>query len=269
MNDPVAPQTARALLRDLRSLADVEAPARLGDATLVAVGLADGYTQFQTPVGPLYVAYNLRGISAVTLSEDDTAFERNFQERFDRQARRVAALPPALARPVEAAIRGERHAGLTFDLSSVSEFERKVLLKALEIPRGEVRPYAWIAREIGHPKAVRAVGTALAKNPIPLFIPCHRVVRSDGHLGRYSLGSDAMKGKLLAYEGLDPVEVETLAARGIRYVGSDTTHIYCFPTCHHAQRITSRHRIAFTSTDEAARAGYRPCSACRPATAAS
>ena len=53
-------------------------------------------------------------------------------------------------------------------------------MKALEIPRGEVRPYGWIAAEIGRPKAVRAVGTALGHNPIPLIVPCHRVVRSDG-----------------------------------------------------------------------------------------
>ena len=61
-------------------------------------------------------------------------------------------------------------------------------MKALEIPRGEVRPYGWIAAEIGRPKAVRAVGTALGHNPVPLIVPCHRVVRSDGMIGQYSLG---------------------------------------------------------------------------------
>jgi len=265
MNDPVTSQSMSGLLRDLRSLADVSAPVGLRAATLVAAGLADGYAEVATPVGPLYMAYNARGISAVNLSGDDTTFERMFAQRFGRPARRVAALPPALSRAVEAAIRGERPHRLTFDLSSVSEFERKVLLKALEIPRGQVRPYAWVAREIGHPKAVRAVGTALAKNPIPLLIPCHRVVRSDGHLGRYSLGDDAMKGKLLQAEGLNPAEVETLAERGVRFIGSDTTRIYCFPSCQHAQRIAPRHRVTFTSADAAAREGYRPCHACRPA----
>jgi O-6-methylguanine DNA methyltransferase len=57
---------------------------------------------------------------------------------------------------------------------------------SLEIPPGEVRPYSWIAREIGRPGAVRATGSALAKNPVPLLIPCHRVVRSDGRIGKYS-----------------------------------------------------------------------------------
>jgi O-6-methylguanine DNA methyltransferase len=77
-----------------------------------------------------------------------------------------------------------------------------VLMKALEIPRGEVRTYGWIAREIGRPKAVRAVGTALAKNPIPLFIPCHRVVRSDGSIGQYGCGGPVNKRRLLLHEGV-------------------------------------------------------------------
>ena len=63
-----------------------------------------------------------------------------------------------------------------------------MLTKTLEIPSGEVRPYGWVAREIGRPKAVRAVGSALGRNPVPVLIPCHRVVRSDGHVGNYGLG---------------------------------------------------------------------------------
>ena len=114
-----------------------------------------------------------------------------------------------------------------------------MLLKALQIPRGEVRPYGWIASEIGHPAAVRAVGTALGHNPVPLLIPCHRVVRSDGHIGQYSLGGPENKRTLLEWEGADPDELERLAKAGIRYFGSDTTHIVCHPTCHHARRVTA------------------------------
>ena len=118
--------------------------------------------------------------------------------------------------------------------------------------------------EIGHPAAVRAVGTALGHNPVPLLIPCHRVVRSDGHIGQYSLGGPENKRTLLEWEGADPDELERLAKAGIRYIGSDTTHIVCHPTCHHARRVTDRHRITFRSMDEAARSGYRPCKICRP-----
>ena len=155
-------------------------------------------------------------------------------------------------------------ADLRFDLRELSEFEQAVLLKALEIPRGEVRPYGWIAREIGRPKAVRAVGTALAHNPVPLLIPCHRVIKSDGHLGRYSMGGDEAKRTILRAEGVDPDAVETLAREGVRYWGSDTTHIYCFPTCRHARQVSDAHRMRFHSAAEAAAAGYRPCKVCRP-----
>jgi O-6-methylguanine DNA methyltransferase len=130
-----------------------------------------------------------------------------------------------------------------------------------------MRPYAWVAREIGHPKAVRAVGTALGHNPIPLLIPCHRVGKSDGRMGNYAFGA-AAKEMILAYEGVDVAGLEHIARRGKRYYGSDTTHIYCYPTCRHARRITDRHRVAFRSDAEAARLGYRPCKVCRPALAA-
>jgi O-6-methylguanine DNA methyltransferase len=136
--------------------------------------------------------------------------------------------------------------------------------KALEIPRGEVRPYGWIAAEIGRPKAVRAVGTALAHNPVPLVVPCHRVVRSDGLLGNYSLGGPENKRRILAAEGLDPEALESEAGRGIRFVGSDTTKIVCLPTCQHARRIMARHRVPFASLGAARGAGYRPCKRCRP-----
>src|SRR5262249_5759625 len=140
-----------------------------------------------------------------------------------------------------------------------------VLRKALEIPRGEVRPYSWIAREIGHPKAVRAVGSALAHNPVPILIPCHRVVKSDGTLGQYSMGGDEAKRRLLAAEGARPGPLEALARRGVRYFGSDTTRVFCFPSCRHARRVMAHHRVEWASEAAARRAGYRPCNVCRPA----
>ena len=87
-----------------------------------------------------------------------------------------------------------------------------------------------IAAEIGHPRAVRAVGSALAHNPVPLVVPCHRVVRSDGSIGQYSLGGPDAKRTVLAAEGLTPAELETAARAGGRYLGSATTRIVC-PRC--------------------------------------
>lgn len=67
-------------------------------------------------------------------------------------------------------------------------FQQKVWKKLLEIPRGETRTYAWVAEEIGRPKAVRAVGSACGKNPFPIVVPCHRVLASSGSLGGYAYG---------------------------------------------------------------------------------
>lgn len=74
------------------------------------------------------------------------------------------------------------------DLGEMPSFSRKVLEITAKIPYGQVRSYRWIAERMGKPGAMRAVGNALARNPIPIIIPCHRVVRSDGTLGGYALG---------------------------------------------------------------------------------
>jgi O-6-methylguanine DNA methyltransferase len=153
---------------------------------------------------------------------------------------------------------------IALDLRGHSPFEQDVWRKALEIPRGEVRPYGWIAAEIGRPRAVRAVGTALANNPVPLVVPCHRVVRSDGLIGQYSMGGPEAKRQVLAAEGLDTRALEAEAAAGVRFTGSDTTHIVCHPTCRDARRVTGRHRVTFPNLAAAAAAGYRPCKHCRP-----
>ena len=100
---------------------------------------------------------------------------------------------------------------------------------------------------------------------MPVIIPCHRVVRSDGTLGRYSLGEDANKEVLLEAEGVPLDEFRTLAARGVRYAGTPSTKIFCHPTCGHSRR--ARDRVHFSSEEEARAAGYRPCKVCRPVAA--
>jgi O-6-methylguanine DNA methyltransferase len=243
------------------------APGTLLPRTLIAVGLADAYAAIESPIGPLFVAFNGLGVAAVEQAPDGATFERDHVARFGRPAYRVAALPSRLAAAIGRRLAGDRRARITLDLRGRTEFERDVWTKALEIPRGEVRPYGWIAAEIGRPKAVRAVGTALGHNPVPLIVPCHRVVRSDGLIGEYSLGGPANKRAILVAEGFDPDELESLARAGVRYIGSDTTKVYCLPSCHHARRVTDRHRIAFRSAAEGERRGYRACRVCRPASA--
>jgi O-6-methylguanine DNA methyltransferase len=142
--------------------------------------------------------------------------------------------------------------GVAVDLSAVPEFQRRVLDAAAEIPFGEARPYAWVAARIGHGRAVRAVGTALGRNPVPFIVPCHRVVRSDGTIGQYGMGS-ALKARLLDLERTTPV-----------LEGCSTTHIVCRVGCPRGSRMRPDRRVVFASVEDARSVGYRPCAVCRP-----
>jgi methylated-DNA-[protein]-cysteine S-methyltransferase len=91
---------------------------------------------------------------------------------------------------------------LPVDMKTMTEFEKKVYKQAMKIPFGKVKSYKWIAEKAGVPNGARAVGNALSKNPVPLIIPCHRVIKSDGRLGGYSApGGILMKRKMLSIEG--------------------------------------------------------------------
>jgi O-6-methylguanine DNA methyltransferase len=213
------------------------------------------------PVGDLSVAYTDHGIAYVRMAGTGSSrdFADSFHERFDRPLL-AADRPPAGLLP---ALRTGKTTNLRFDLRGLTEFQRDVLHAARTIPRGQVRPYAWIAARIGRPKAVRAVGSALAGNPVPVLIPCHRVTRSDGAAGDYVFGP-ATKERLLRAEEVDLDELQALARRHVFYLASDTTGVVCFPTCHNARRITPEHRHGFRSLGAAKEAGYRPCQVCRP-----
>ena len=86
-------------------------------------------------------------------------------------------------------------------LAVATPFQKKVWESLLLIPKGEVRSYAWVAKKVGSPKAVRAVGNALNKNPFAPMVPCHRVIKSDGSLGGFAHGS-ARKLQILKKEGV-------------------------------------------------------------------
>jgi len=151
-------------------------------------------------------------------------------------------------------LRGQRaFFGVPVDLSAVPDFQRRVLEAARRIPFGEARPYAWIAARIGHPRAVRAVGTALGRNPVPLILPCHRVWRSDGGVGGYIFGA-GVKERLAALERATPV-----------LEGCTSTRIVCRVGCVHGRHMRPDNRVVFASVGDARSVGYRPCKRCRPA----
>jgi len=138
------------------------------------------------------------------------------------------------------------------DLSGEPDFQKKVLAAARRIPFGEVRPYAWVAQRIGHPRAVRAVGTALGRNPVPFIVPCHRVLQTGGGLGGYLFGTD-VKRRLLSLERTTPV-----------YEGCTSTHIVCRVGCIHGRHMRPDNRVVFASVEDARSIGYRPCKVCKP-----
>lgn len=158
-----------------------------------------------TPVGNVWVGVKQSGeVIGIEydMSEDDFLkfLGKGGQVRF----RRSAAETAEALQEVQAYLDGKtEELNLHPDMSRLTEFQRTVLQAALEVPRGQVSTYAEIAKIIGNPKAVRAVGQALRRNPIPILIPCHRVISSDGTLGGYGgkLG-DPRKIKLLKLEGV-------------------------------------------------------------------
>ncbi len=214
-----------------------------------------------SPLGELYVGVSQRGVRLIGRAASPEEFTRRYRERFDRLLSwGTDEGTRRLAQRVAAALASEK-VEVQADLSGTTPFQQKVLEMVQSIPRGEVRPYAWVAREAGSPKASRAVGTVVANNPVPLLIPCHRVVKNDGTAGNYAFGADEKVG-LLEEEG---VPVGELA--GAPYLATPNTGIFCHATCPHARRIKPENRRRFRTAQAATNAGYRPCKVCRPVVA--
>lgn len=204
------PECAEELVRlerlaaDLSRL-DIRAPRKILAGVLAKS--ADCYASVDTELGLIWVGYTPRGLSLLRLSDCDRGtFEADYQARLGRRPR-PTSLPKDYVDAIRRVAEGKGQAAVPLDLSSLSPFEREVLLLLRRIPRGEVRPYHWLAREAGRPKATRAVGQALAHNPLPLLLPCHRVVPAQGGVGRYIFGSH-LKRRLLQLEGVAVKELE-------------------------------------------------------------
>jgi len=242
----------------LRRLSGEPVPG-LTESVALGTGLAEGYDFYESALGQVIVTFNPLGVSSLDIAD---GFEVRQAERFGRPLIRAEA-PKAWSRHIQESIeRGSPGNDLPVDLRSVTEFQQRVLRTTASIPKGEVRPYGWVAHEIQQPKAVRAVGSAVARNPIPLIIPCHRVVRSDGHIGNYSLGGPHNKVELLEHEGAKPEMLEELAAQHIRVRADLSTRTFHHPTCHLVRN--ARDVLDLRSADDAVARGLTSCPACRP-----
>jgi len=115
---------------------------------------------------------------------------------------RESRVPTLIRSALAAAHRGKGDTEVPIDLSWATGYEQEVLFAAMRIPRGQTRPYSWLAREARRPLAVRAAASAIARNPLWLLVPCHRVISASGKIGSYGASGIARKRALLAREGV-------------------------------------------------------------------
>jgi len=160
------------------------------------------YTRVESPVGPLYIAVSEKGL--VEISFGNKWSEAEFREELEQRGFRVVTdqkAPSIVTEQLKEYFSRKRHQfNLPLDFSGLPPFTKSVLHATAEVPYGQVRSYQDIARTVGKPGATRAVGNALHRNPIPLVVPCHRIVRSDATLGGYA-GGPEVKQQLLTLEG--------------------------------------------------------------------
>lgn len=160
------------------------------------------YTALSTPIGRVFVAATNAGLVRVSFRQTEAAFTAALRRWLRAD---VATSPTKLApitRQLDAYFRGGRRTfDLPLDLSTLTAFQRRVLQATRGVPAGKVVSYGEIARRIGCPRGSRAVGQALGSNPVPIVIPCHRVISGSGNLGGYT-GGLHIKKRLLQLEGV-------------------------------------------------------------------
>jgi methylated-DNA-[protein]-cysteine S-methyltransferase len=167
----------------------------------VKATLPDNVVKLTSPIGAIYVAFRASGITYVALDrgEGDESAMQSIKRRLGRSVVPSQA-PQWVSDTIDAFF--FRHVSdlEKVDISDLTPFEQATLRACAKIPAGEVRSYGWVAKAIGQPTAARAVGGVMARNPVPLLYPCHRVVDSEGRLHNYGYGVE-MKARLLEFEG--------------------------------------------------------------------
>jgi O-6-methylguanine DNA methyltransferase len=159
------------------------------------------YSKVKTEIGEFWAAWNSNGITMICPAEGDgKKFESTYLHQFNSRPQ-SSNIPDYYRHAIQEAAAGREFGTVALDISRLSKFQVKVLKILQKIPRGQVRTYSWLAKKAGAPGAARAVGNVMARNPIPILIPCHRVVPSTGGVGQYGLGSP-LKRELLLREGV-------------------------------------------------------------------
>jgi O-6-methylguanine DNA methyltransferase len=239
--------------------------ARLADLRLRLVR----YAVFPSPLGSLLIAATESGISLVEYvgRRDGSDSWLLQQRRIELEADRPA-LEPYHAELIDY-LRGRRtHFEWPIDFRFArSEFQRRVLEATAAVPYGAVSSYAGIASDIGRPRAVRAVAVALRRNPVPIVVPCHRIVGSNGAMVGYSGTRVGLKERLLGVEGVGLTHARRREAeidRSAMYAWYRRDRSYCLPTCGAISEQPIGAVTLFASKREAKALGLSPCGDCRP-----
>jgi O-6-methylguanine DNA methyltransferase len=238
--------------------------ARLGDLRSRLVS----YRVFPSPFGHLLIARSEVGVLLVEyLGRGRTLTGSQLRRRRDLEVIEDGREVEALERELLDYLAGRRRE-LSWPLDlrlARSSFHRRVLDATLAIPYGAVMSYAGLAREIGRPDAVRAAAQALRWNPLPIVIPCHRVVGSSGSLTGYAGGGTDRKETLLTAEGVPIVHRarEARIRRDAMYVRAPGEPEYCLPSCASVDPFAAG-GVLFASREQARAAGLDPCTTCRP-----
>jgi len=196
-------------LRTIVSPADARARARAADELVRAAADRDGLIDVAigtvaSPIGELFVAVSPKGLACVGFDDQDrAALEDRFAEALSPRVVASARATDDVRRQLDEYFGGARRRfELTVDQRLMSPFVRKVMAQTAKVPYGEVSTYGAVATGIHHPDAARAVGAALGSNPIPIVLPCHRIIGASGSLTGYA-GGLHRKEFLLRLEG-DP-----------------------------------------------------------------
>lgn len=225
------------------------------------------YGVFASPLGDILLARTEDGVSLVEyLGDGPDAHSRRLRREAGLDAVEDSAALEAFYRELLEYLEGRRtHLDWPLDLRLArSDFHRSVLRATAGIPYGAVCSYAGIACEIGKPTAARAVAQALRWNPLPIVVPCHRVVGTSGGLVGYAGDKVALKERLLAVEGV-PTASGSRIPRDAMYVTLPGETSYCLPSCAWIPAAEHPHRfLRFGSRERAEAAGLTPCSDCRP-----
>jgi methylated-DNA-[protein]-cysteine S-methyltransferase len=169
------------------------------------LALVISHMTLKTRIGDVWLAATPRGLFWVNLGPvDDEAVEDSCAGRHDVSFRKGGQMVEKAGRDLQHYLEGKlRKLSVRMDFTGHGAFSRRVWQATRKIPYGQVRTYGWIAERLGRPNSARAVGGALSRNPVPIFIPCHRVVGSHGGLGGFR-GGIGIKKWLLALESGQP-----------------------------------------------------------------